>query len=103
MEESQSSGHRKPQDAIGYVDHGRNPDLFTKKVLDLCVQQNQITSGKVHVIRVSLLFYNMLITLKALRDNIRTELARSLPQEVASCYPLTVSSETEKPAETQQS
>ncbi|KAF3937092.1 hypothetical protein ABW19_dt0208972 [Dactylella cylindrospora] len=35
-----------PREVIGYVEHGRNPDIYTREFVELAVKQNQYLNGK---------------------------------------------------------
>lgn len=40
-------------DGNSFIDEGRNPDEFTKDLLNSCVQRNQVSKGKVDAFKVS--------------------------------------------------
>ncbi|KAF3289982.1 RNA polymerase II mediator complex subunit [Orbilia oligospora] len=35
-----------PREVIGYVEHGRNPDIYTREFVELAIKQNQYLNGK---------------------------------------------------------
>ncbi|EPS44294.1 hypothetical protein H072_1714 [Dactylellina haptotyla CBS 200.50] len=35
-----------PREVIGYVEHGRNPDIYTREFVELAIKQNQYMNGK---------------------------------------------------------
>ncbi|KAK6363360.1 RNA polymerase II mediator complex subunit [Orbilia blumenaviensis] len=35
-----------PREVIGYVEHGRNPDIYTREFVELVIKQNQYLNGK---------------------------------------------------------
>ncbi|KAK6534214.1 RNA polymerase II mediator complex subunit [Arthrobotrys megalospora] len=35
-----------PREVIGYVEHGRNPDIYTREFVELAIKQNQHLNGK---------------------------------------------------------
>jgi mediator of RNA polymerase II transcription subunit 10 len=57
-----------PLEVVRFIDDGRNPDEFTKDLLNSCVQRNQATKGKVDAF-------------KALRKNLLEEIEDAFPEE----------------------
>ncbi|KAI5057365.1 hypothetical protein GOP47_0027380 [Adiantum capillus-veneris] len=57
-----------PIDVIRLVDEGKNPDEFTKELLNNCIQRNQATKGKVDAF-------------KALRKHLLEEVEEAYPEE----------------------
>ncbi|MCO5602025.1 hypothetical protein L7F22_056152 [Adiantum nelumboides] len=57
-----------PIDVIRLVDDGKNPDEFTKDLLNNCIQRNQATKGKVDAF-------------KALRKHLLEEVEEAYPEE----------------------
>lgn len=44
-----------PHEVIDYVDQGRNPDIYTKELLDRVSGENMYTNGILDAVSVSLL------------------------------------------------
>ncbi|KAK6331109.1 RNA polymerase II mediator complex subunit [Orbilia brochopaga] len=40
------SDYSIPREVIGYVEHGRNPDIYTREFVELAIKQNQYLNGK---------------------------------------------------------
>lgn len=57
-----------PIDVIRFIDEGRNPDEFTKDLINNCIQRNQATKGKVDAF-------------KMLRKNLLEEIEDAYPEE----------------------
>lgn len=57
-----------PLDVIRLVDDGKNPDEFTKDLINNCIQRNQATKGKVD-------------SFKALRKHLLEEVEEAYPEE----------------------
>lgn len=57
-----------PMDVIRLVDEGKNPDEFTKDLINNCIQRNQATKGKVDAF-------------KALRKHLLEEIEDAYPEE----------------------
>ncbi|KAG6550151.1 hypothetical protein Mapa_008107 [Marchantia paleacea] len=57
-----------PLEVVRFIDEGRNPDEFTKDLLNNCIQRNQYTKGKVD-------------SFKNLRRHILEELEDTFPEE----------------------
>jgi mediator of RNA polymerase II transcription subunit 10 len=57
-----------PLEVLNFIDEGRNPDEFTKHLLNGCVQQNQASKGKVD-------------SFKALRKNLLEQVEEVFPAE----------------------
>jgi len=60
-----------PMQVVNLIDDGKNPDEFTKDVLNECVAKNQITKGKADAF-------------KGLRRHLLEELEQAFPDEVES-------------------
>ncbi|MED6180879.1 Mediator of RNA polymerase II transcription subunit 10b [Stylosanthes scabra] len=58
-----------PMEVVNLIDDGKNPDEFTKDVLNNCIAKNQITKGKTDA-------------LKNFRKNLLEELEQNFPAEV---------------------
>ncbi|XP_017232308.1 mediator of RNA polymerase II transcription subunit 10b isoform X2 [Daucus carota subsp. sativus] len=58
-----------PMEVLNLIDDGKNPDEFTREVLNKCIAKNQITKGKADA-------------LKGLRKHLLEELDQSFPDEV---------------------
>ncbi|VVA97831.1 unnamed protein product [Arabis nemorensis] len=58
-----------PMEVLNLIDDGKNPDEFTRDVLNSCVARNQVTKGKTDAF-------------KDLRKHILEELEQTFPDEV---------------------
>ncbi|XP_042444445.1 mediator of RNA polymerase II transcription subunit 10b-like [Zingiber officinale] len=58
-----------PLEVVNLIDDGKNPDEFTKDVINSCVAKNQMTKGKTDAF-------------KSLRKNLLEELDHAFPDEV---------------------
>ncbi|KAG5001795.1 hypothetical protein JHK87_022867 [Glycine soja] len=58
-----------PMEVVNLIDDGKNPDEFTKDVINSCIVKNQITKGKTDA-------------LKSLRKHLLEELEHNFPDEV---------------------
>ncbi|XP_076902993.1 mediator of RNA polymerase II transcription subunit 10b-like [Bidens hawaiensis] len=58
-----------PMEVLNLIDDGKNPDEFTRDVLNSCIAKNQITKGKTDAF-------------KALRKHLLEELEQAFPDEV---------------------
>ncbi|BAT74572.1 hypothetical protein VIGAN_01226800 [Vigna angularis var. angularis] len=58
-----------PMEVVNLIDDGKNPDEFTKDVINSCIAKNQITKGKTDA-------------LKSLRKHLLEELEQNFPDEV---------------------
>ncbi|CAH9068728.1 unnamed protein product [Cuscuta europaea] len=58
-----------PMEVLDLIDNGRNPDEFTRDVLNSCIAKNQITKGKTDAF-------------KGLRKHLLDELEEAFPDEV---------------------
>ncbi|MBA0806258.1 hypothetical protein Gohar_005717, partial [Gossypium harknessii] len=56
---------------VGLIDDGKNPDEFTRDVLNGCIAKNQVTKGKTDAF-------------KGLRKHLLEELEQAFPDEVES-------------------
>jgi mediator of RNA polymerase II transcription subunit 10 len=39
-----------PMDILNYIDEGKNPDLFTKDILEKCIKANESVKGKIEAL-----------------------------------------------------
>ncbi|CAL1406282.1 unnamed protein product [Linum trigynum] len=60
-----------PMEVLNLIDDGKNPDEFTRDVINSCIAKNQVTKGKTD-------------GFKALRKNLLEELEQAFPDEVES-------------------
>ncbi|RDX63158.1 Mediator of RNA polymerase II transcription subunit 10b, partial [Mucuna pruriens] len=60
-----------PMEVVNLIDDGKNPDEFTKDVINNCIAKNQMTKGKTDA-------------LKSLRKHLLEELEQNFPCEVES-------------------
>lgn len=60
-----------PMEVLNLIDEGKNPDEFTRDVLNSCIAKNQITKGKTD-------------SFKGLRRHLLEELEQAFPDEVES-------------------
>ncbi|GMN46643.1 hypothetical protein TIFTF001_015817 [Ficus carica] len=60
-----------PMEVLNQIDDGKNPDEFTRDVLNSCIAKNQITKGKTDAF-------------KGLRKHLLEELEQTFPDEVES-------------------
>ncbi|KAK4724858.1 hypothetical protein R3W88_027637 [Solanum pinnatisectum] len=58
-----------PMEVLNLIDNGKNPDEFTRDVLNNCIAKNQITKGKVDAF-------------KDLRGHLLEDLEHAFPDEV---------------------
>ncbi|KAJ4969487.1 hypothetical protein NE237_016188 [Protea cynaroides] len=58
-----------PMEVVNLIDDGKNPDEFTKDVINSCIARNQITKGKTDAF-------------KGLRKHLLEELEQTFPDEV---------------------
>ncbi|KAL6004357.1 Mediator of RNA polymerase II transcription subunit 10b [Asimina triloba] len=58
-----------PMEVVNLIDEGKNPDEFTRDVLNSCISRNQITKGKTD-------------SFKSLRKHLLEELEQTFPEEV---------------------
>ncbi|KAJ9549838.1 hypothetical protein OSB04_022381, partial [Centaurea solstitialis] len=58
-----------PMEVLNLIDDGKNPDEFTREVLNSCIAKNQITKGKTDAF-------------KGLRRHLLEELEQAFPDEV---------------------
>ncbi|KAK1260586.1 Mediator of RNA polymerase II transcription subunit 10b [Acorus gramineus] len=58
-----------PMEVVNLIDDGKNPDEFTKDVLNSCIARNQITKGKTDAF-------------KSMRKHLLEELEQAFPDEV---------------------
>ncbi|KAJ4846344.1 Mediator of RNA polymerase II transcription subunit 10b [Turnera subulata] len=60
-----------PMEVINLIDDGKNPDEFTRDVINSCIAKNQVTKGKTDAF-------------KSLRKHLLEELEQAFPDEVES-------------------
>ncbi|CAI9764095.1 unnamed protein product [Fraxinus pennsylvanica] len=72
-----------PMEVINLIDDGKNPDEFTRDVLNSCVAKNQITKGKTD-------------TFKSFRSHLLKELDQTFPDEVEAYREILAASAAEK-------
>ncbi|GAA5805527.1 hypothetical protein HPULCUR_011044 [Helicostylum pulchrum] len=44
-----------PEEVINFVEHGKNPDIFTQGFVERAATENQFTNGKIKAVNVSYL------------------------------------------------
>ncbi|XP_071702802.1 mediator of RNA polymerase II transcription subunit 10b-like [Rutidosis leptorrhynchoides] len=71
-----------PMEVLNLIDEGKNPDEFTRDVLNSCIAKNQITKGKTDAF-------------KALRKHLLEELEQAFPDEVEDYREIRASSAAE--------
>ncbi|XP_051114531.1 mediator of RNA polymerase II transcription subunit 10b-like [Andrographis paniculata] len=71
-----------PMEVLNLIDDGKNPDEFTRDMLNGCIAKNQITKGKTDAF-------------KALRKHLLEELEQTFPDEVESYRDIRAASATE--------
>lgn len=79
-----------PMEVLNLIDDGKNPDEFTRDVLNSCIAKNQITKGKTD-------------TFKSLRRHLLEELEQTFPDEVEAYRDIRAASaaETKRVAQAQ--
>ncbi|XP_038703235.1 mediator of RNA polymerase II transcription subunit 10b-like isoform X2 [Tripterygium wilfordii] len=68
---SENCNIQVPMEVLNLIDDGKNPDEFTKDVLNSCIAKNQVTKGKTD-------------SFKGLRKHLLEELEQVFPDEVES-------------------
>ncbi|CAI9093370.1 OLC1v1028856C1 [Oldenlandia corymbosa var. corymbosa] len=71
-----------PVEVLNLIDEGKNPDEFTRDVLNNCIAKNQITKGKTDAFKV-------------LRKSLLEELDQAFPDEVEAYREIRASSSSE--------
>ncbi|XP_007039389.2 PREDICTED: mediator of RNA polymerase II transcription subunit 10b [Theobroma cacao] len=71
-----------PMEVLNLIDDGKNPDEFTRDVLNSCIAKNQVTKGKTDAF-------------KSLRKHLLEELEQTFPDEVESYREIRASSAAE--------
>lgn len=66
---AQNTDIQVPLEVIRFIDDGKNPDEFTKDIINKCIQRNQTTKGKSEAF-------------KNLRKQLLEELEQEYPEEV---------------------
>ncbi|KAG9142870.1 hypothetical protein Leryth_005615 [Lithospermum erythrorhizon] len=77
-----------PMEVLNLIDDGKNPDEFTKDVLNSCIAKNQMTKGKTDAF-------------KALRKHLLEDLEEAFPEEVEAYRDIRASSAAETKRATQ--
>ncbi|KAG2680681.1 hypothetical protein I3843_11G110500 [Carya illinoinensis] len=68
---AEKSSIQVPMEVLNLIDDGKNPDEFTRDVINSCISKNQITKGKTDAF-------------KGLRRHLLEELEQAFPDEVES-------------------
>ncbi|XP_057976654.1 mediator of RNA polymerase II transcription subunit 10b [Malania oleifera] len=71
MKLSEKCSIQVPMEVLNLIDDGKNPDEFTRDVINSCIAKNQITKGKTD-------------SFKSLRKHLLEELEQAFPDEVES-------------------
>ncbi|KAL2902906.1 Mediator of RNA polymerase II transcription subunit 10b [Bienertia sinuspersici] len=71
-----------PMEVLNLIDDGKNPDEFTRDVINSCIAKNQITKGKTDAF-------------KSLRKHLLEELDQAFPSEVENYREIRASSAAE--------
>ncbi|KAI5019795.1 hypothetical protein ZWY2020_044683 [Hordeum vulgare] len=71
-----------PMEVVNLIDDGKNPDEFTRDVLNSCIAKNQITKGKTDAF-------------KSLRKHLLEELEEAFPDDVEAYRQIRATSATE--------
>ncbi|KAB5564663.1 hypothetical protein DKX38_004717 [Salix brachista] len=71
VELSEKCNIQVPMEVLNLIDDGKNPDEFTRGVLNSCITKNQVTKGKTDAF-------------KSLRKHLLEELEQTFPDEVES-------------------
>lgn len=71
-----------PLEVVNLIDDGKNPDEFTRDVINSCIARNQITKGKTDAF-------------KSLRKHLLEELEQTFPDEVEAYRDIRATSATE--------
>ncbi|BFG32085.1 mediator of RNA polymerase II transcription subunit 10b isoform X2 [Prunus yedoensis var. nudiflora] len=71
-----------PMEVFNLIDDGKNPDEFTRDVINSCIAKNQITKGRTD-------------TFKSLRKHLLEELEETFPDEVESYREIRAASASE--------
>ncbi|KAF5740397.1 hypothetical protein HS088_TW11G00466 [Tripterygium wilfordii] len=79
---SENCNIQVPMEVLNLIDDGKNPDEFTKDVLNSCIAKNQVTKGKTD-------------SFKGLRKHLLEELEQVFPDEVESYREIRASSAAE--------
>lgn len=69
-------------EVVNFIDDGKNPDEFTRDVLNSCIAKNQITKGKTDAF-------------KSMRKYLLEELEQAFPDEVENYREIRASSAAE--------
>ncbi|GAB4861110.1 Mediator of RNA polymerase II transcription subunit 10b [Ancistrocladus abbreviatus] len=82
MKLSEKCNIHVPMEVLSLIDDGKNPDEFTKDVINSCIAKNQITKGKTDAY-------------KSLRKHLLEELEQAFPNEVEGYREIRASSAAE--------
>ncbi|XP_021902134.1 mediator of RNA polymerase II transcription subunit 10b [Carica papaya] len=82
MKLSEKCNIQVPMEVLKLIDDGKNPDEFTRDVINSCIGKNQVTKGKTDAF-------------KSLRRHLLEELEQSFPDEVESYREIRASSAAE--------
>ncbi|KAH9604560.1 hypothetical protein KSS87_006664 [Heliosperma pusillum] len=82
MKLSDNSNIQVPLEILNLIDDGKNPDAFTRDVLNSCISKNQITKGKTD-------------SFKSLRKHLLQELDQAFPAQVDAYRDIRASSAAE--------
>ncbi|XP_072979110.1 mediator of RNA polymerase II transcription subunit 10b [Typha angustifolia] len=77
-----------PMEVVNLIDDGKNPDEFTRDVLNSCIAKNQITKGKTDAF-------------KSLRKHLLEELEQAFPDEVETYREIRATSAAESKRQAQ--
>ncbi|OAY64152.1 mediator of RNA polymerase II transcription subunit 10b isoform X2 [Ananas comosus] len=77
-----------PMEVVNLIDDGKNPDEFTRDVLNSCITKNQITKGKTDAF-------------KSLRKHLLEELEQTFPDDVETYREIRATSAAESKRQTQ--
>ncbi|XP_068661972.1 mediator of RNA polymerase II transcription subunit 10b-like isoform X2 [Aristolochia californica] len=77
-----------PMEVVNLIDDGKNPDEFTRDVINSCIARNQTTKGKTDAF-------------KSLRKHLLEELEQAFPDEVESYREIRASSSAESKRQAQ--
>lgn len=82
MKLSEKCNIQVPMEVLNLIDDGKNPDEFTRDVINSCIGKNQVTKGKTDAF-------------KSLRKHLLEELEQNFPDEVESYREIRASSAAE--------
>lgn len=70
-----------------FVEHGKNPDIFTQGFVERAATENQFTNGKIKAVGVSCLFWKFTRHLSSLILIILQEFRQLLSDEFTKSFP----------------